>query len=914
MIARRAVVSSVENSYNMKCDSHAGEPFVHRPFAHSLALAAFAVTTLLLPSSPAHAAHVICVDPGHGGSDPGAVGCGLKEEDVTLDVGLRLQALLQADPDLTPILTRTTDTSVSLSSRAAYANANGAARFASIHCNAYDSTASGIETYCYTYGSATSFDQRDRIQAHMLATWPALPDRGGKTAGFFVIKNTSMPATLSELAFIDHCSPDAQLLGNPAERQRAAEAHHAALRASLGLGSTTPPPVTDGILRGVIFEDQGVGAADMSIRVPGALIEAVGADGVSYSTASDAPTASWAVSVPASSYAVTASAAGYVPGSRSCAVTAGGETWCSIGLLPEEVTPPDETGSAIGVVYVDDDGMDQRLPGALVTVSGQGVSFSTTAASPDAMWMFDLAPGAYTVHASHAGYYDGTQACQVSASEVSWCSVGLVPEPDTPPPADKGRLMGYVYENTGAGADDMSIKLVGAVVVATAADGQQALTSTTATALLWQLDLAEGLYTVTVSRLGYQDKSRACEVSAGQDSWCSVGLLPSGAPTDPPDTTQPDATTPPDTTTSPDPSVDTTGPPDSAASPDSWTMPSDNPDGAGPSAPGEDWMGMGIDARGGTGYTPPANSVRGAEGCSVGTEGRPMAGALVSALLLILLALRRRDTRAIRGLSVILTLALVGPAAAQEALSLTEVQARTAAQGFSQPIWSPDGAHLAVAGPGFASLLILPARGGAAAQVAQGRQSGYEPVWSSDGQSIAWRAPGQRGAEVPLMASTLDGRAAPPPANPAPGRWLLIDEAQQVSLRVGQSSSRLSQAGDRYFGAALSPGGAYAVYQGLTRGLFVHELSTGRAWALGAGTQPRFDAGGRRLAFERCEDDGTALIGCELFIATLGQGAPRLQRVEGAPPLARYPALSPDGAWLAFELDGGVFVGRLSAP
>ena len=885
------------------------------PRSSALTLSVLALLALtILPAPTRGAPYVICVDPGHGGSDPGAVGCGLEEEDVTLDVSLRLQALLQADPELSPILTRTSDTSVSLSSRAAYANDHGADRFASIHCNAYDGTASGIETYCYTYGSAASFDQRDRIQAHMLATWPALPDRGGKTAGFFVIKNTSMPATLSELAFIDHCAPDAQYLADPNERQAAAEAHHAALRASLGLGGTTPPPTTDGILRGVIFEDQGVGSSDMSIRIPGALIAAVGADGVSYSTASDVPTASWAVSVPASSYEVTASAAGYQPRSRSCAVTASGETWCSIGLLPQEVTPPDQTGSAIGVVYVDDGsgGMDQGLPGAAVSVNGPGGSFSTSAASPDAMWMFDLAPGAYTVHASHPGYYDATRSCWVTAGEVSWCSIGLSPEPDTPPPAGKGRLMGYVYENTGAGADDMSIKLVGAVVVAMASNGQQALTSTTATAPLWQLDLAEGVYTVTASRLGYQDKSRACVVTAGQDGWCSIGLLPStGAP---PDTTQPDTTTPPDTgsPTTPDPAADTTGPPDSAAPPDSWTSPSGNPDGAGPSAPGEDWMGAGLDLAGATGYTPgQGNAVRGGEGCAIGDEGGSMAVALMSLLLLLLVMMRARKPL---GPLLLISLALTGPATAQEALSLSEIRAVTAAHDFSQPVWAPDGAHLALAGPGFASLFVTRARGGEPVQVAQGRQSGYEPVWAPDGQSITWRAPGQRRADVPLMAVTLDGRAAPPPANPTPGRWLTLDAEQQVWLRIGRSAARLSEPGDRYFGAALSPGGAYAVFQGLARGLFVHELASGRTWALGTGTQPRFDAGGRRLAFERCEDDGRELTGCELAVAALGRGAPRVLIIEGAPPLARHPALSPDGAWLAFELDGAVFVGRLRAP
>jgi len=301
----------------------------------SLTVAIMLQASLVAQAQP----YKICIDPGHGGSDPGAVGCGLAEADITLKVGLLLEGLMAADPDLVPLMTRKTDVFVSLQGRADYANDNGVDRFASIHNNAYNGNVSGIETFCYTYGSMASFDQRDRIQAEMTATWPNLPDRGAKTAGFAVIKNTSMPATLSELAFIDFCAADALLLADPVEQLAAAAAHHTAIRESLGLEGPIGPAEKTGILRGIIYEDQGVGAADMSVRIPGTLVKALGQDGKTVEAVADDPTASWAFSLTPETYTVTATFEDYYEGSRVCKVLSDQETWCSLGLFPLSPIP-----------------------------------------------------------------------------------------------------------------------------------------------------------------------------------------------------------------------------------------------------------------------------------------------------------------------------------------------------------------------------------------------------------------------------------------------------------------------------------------------------------------------------------------------------------------------------------------------
>jgi len=153
----------------------------------------------------------IYVDPGHGGSDPGAVGpTGLKEKDVNLRVGTVLKNCLIEYGGATVRMSRTGDKYVSLDARANDANNWGAARFISIHHNSSsDRSVNGTETYSYP-GSVTGADLRDKVQKQLVA-WGGLRNRGGKTANFLVLRKTTMPAILTEASFISNPSEEARL-------------------------------------------------------------------------------------------------------------------------------------------------------------------------------------------------------------------------------------------------------------------------------------------------------------------------------------------------------------------------------------------------------------------------------------------------------------------------------------------------------------------------------------------------------------------------------------------------------------------------------------------------------------------------------------------------------------------------------
>ncbi len=147
----------------------------------------------------------VVIDPGHGGPDPGAVGiAGLRETDVVLDVSLQLARLLQSR-GVEVLLTRTSEVDVDLPPRVALANSSGADLFLSVHANALSMDrpdVNGIESFYFEPAGNRARALAAAVQQQMLAISPGSPDRGVRTARFFVIRRTVMPSTLVEMGFV----------------------------------------------------------------------------------------------------------------------------------------------------------------------------------------------------------------------------------------------------------------------------------------------------------------------------------------------------------------------------------------------------------------------------------------------------------------------------------------------------------------------------------------------------------------------------------------------------------------------------------------------------------------------------------------------------------------------------------------
>lgn len=209
----------------------------------------------------------VVLDPGHGGSETGAVGAaGTMEKELTLAIARTLAERLRAELGVEVALTRTEDVDLGLDERSAFANQSRADLFVSIHLNSTSrgrGNAHGAETYFLSLeasderaadaaalenlvGEPVGADGSDGVELQMLL-WDlaqsrflaasqrlaslvqeelnrtlSLPDRGVKQAPFRVLMGAAMPAVLVELGFISSREEE-QKLRDPAYRFRLVE-------------------------------------------------------------------------------------------------------------------------------------------------------------------------------------------------------------------------------------------------------------------------------------------------------------------------------------------------------------------------------------------------------------------------------------------------------------------------------------------------------------------------------------------------------------------------------------------------------------------------------------------------------------------------------------------------------------------
>lgn len=193
----------------------------------------------------------IYIDAGHGGNDPGAVGNGLREKDLTLKISKKIAAILK-DYDCTVKLSRTNDKTLSLKQRTDDANKWGADYLLSIHINAGGGT--GYEDFIYNglSNSSSTAKLRDTIHNEIVKELTVWRNRGKKKANFHMLRETRMHAMLSENGFIDN-KTDANRLKDDKFLDKIARGHANGLikafnlkkKASKPTPSKTSKPKTD---------------------------------------------------------------------------------------------------------------------------------------------------------------------------------------------------------------------------------------------------------------------------------------------------------------------------------------------------------------------------------------------------------------------------------------------------------------------------------------------------------------------------------------------------------------------------------------------------------------------------------------------------------------------------------------------
>ncbi|HVR97121.1 MAG TPA: N-acetylmuramoyl-L-alanine amidase [Thermoanaerobaculia bacterium] len=241
---------TLENPYRLVFD-------VHQPTS-----VAAEGSPALPPREARSGIRTIVIDPGHGGTETGAIGpSGIAEKELTLTLARELASRLQQRLPVRAILTRNDDSTLPLDTRPAVANQNKADLFISVHLNSsLGSGAHGAETYFLspqasderaassaeaenrpapgsttTPGSAPDAQPQDLedlqvilwdlAQSHHMAesqrfanlvqselnTALQIRDRGVKQAPFRVLIGADMPAVLVELGFLSNPEEEAKL-------------------------------------------------------------------------------------------------------------------------------------------------------------------------------------------------------------------------------------------------------------------------------------------------------------------------------------------------------------------------------------------------------------------------------------------------------------------------------------------------------------------------------------------------------------------------------------------------------------------------------------------------------------------------------------------------------------------------------
>ncbi|MDQ7092771.1 N-acetylmuramoyl-L-alanine amidase [Desulfosporosinus sp. PR] len=159
--------------------------------------------------------HVVMLDPGHGGYDPGAISSqGVYEKSINLQIAQKVKEMLRPcgievfltrdeDIDYVPngVKGKTTKKQIDLNHRIEMASQAKADVFVSVHVNATASGQnSGAETF-YHYKSDSGKKLAELIQQELIKI-PGMNRRIAKPGDFYIIKNTRMPAVIVEVGYL----------------------------------------------------------------------------------------------------------------------------------------------------------------------------------------------------------------------------------------------------------------------------------------------------------------------------------------------------------------------------------------------------------------------------------------------------------------------------------------------------------------------------------------------------------------------------------------------------------------------------------------------------------------------------------------------------------------------------------------
>jgi Tol biopolymer transport system component len=227
---------------------------------------------------------------------------------------------------------------------------------------------------------------------------------------------------------------------------------------------------------------------------------------------------------------------------------------------------------------------------------------------------------------------------------------------------------------------------------------------------------------------------------------------------------------------------------------------------------------------------------------------------------------------------------------------------------FIVPRWSPDGLELMFSKPGYNGLFVKGVDGGTLRELTDSAHVGYKSKWNPDGTITAISNDG-REQKLNPDGTPVD---APSPLDDTNyvGAFTHNDKVYYRSA-PGETARVISEGDDRFYGGVVSPDGRHIAYNGLYTGLYIAALDGSHPPIyLGEGYSPSWLPDGSGIVYNISIDDGHQLLASDLYLATV-DGTAISNLTQSPDQIELNPSVSPDGQWVAFEVDGVIYVAPL---
>ncbi|MBN1900608.1 PD40 domain-containing protein [Candidatus Sumerlaeota bacterium] len=240
--------------------------------------------------------------------------------------------------------------------------------------------------------------------------------------------------------------------------------------------------------------------------------------------------------------------------------------------------------------------------------------------------------------------------------------------------------------------------------------------------------------------------------------------------------------------------------------------------------------------------------------------------------------------------------------------TVTNSRAITAKDEFIAPRFSPDGLDVICSKANYKGIYLVSSDGSEIRQLSDEFGIGYDVRWSEDGTKLIIKYQDQTkvidltGEEIELSEEEMK---------------LLLNEKvysrdNNIYMKDSQSGEEVSITGgeDSYYSPSMSPDGSKIAYQGLTSGIHIRDVETGEVIDLGQGSNFHWLPDGSGLVYNYTQDDGLNMIAGDVYFAYAdGSGVFNITNTPDV--IELNPALSPDGRYVTYEIDGQVFVADL---